>query len=110
MSLLDFGGRVAVVTGAGRGMGRSHAKMLASRSARVVVNDLPPSPGEQSAAEGVVREIVAKGGMAVANHDNVVDSGDAIVKTAIDAFGRLDIAVRNAGVMYSAFLADAVQP
>jgi NAD(P)-dependent dehydrogenase (short-subunit alcohol dehydrogenase family) len=71
---------------------------------------LPPPPGEQSAAEGVVREIVAKGAIAVANHDDVVDSGDAMVKMGIDAFGRLDIAVRNAGVMYGAFFADAVQP
>lgn len=108
MSLLDFGGRVAVVTGAGRGMGRSHAKMLASRGARVVVNDLPPAPGEGSAAESVVREIVEKGGTAVANHDNVVHGGDAIVKRAIDAFGRLDIVVCNAGVMYGAAFADAV--
>jgi len=108
MSLLDFGGRVAVVTGAGRGMGRSHAKMLASRGARVVINDLAPPPGETSAAESVVREIVAKGGLAIANHDNVVDGGHRIVQAAIDAFGRLDIAVCNAGVMYGSLFAEAV--
>lgn len=101
MTLLDFDGRVALVTGAGRGMGRSHAKMLATRGARVVVNDLPPAAGAQSAAEAVVREIIADGGSAIANHDNVVGGGDAIIKSTIDAFGRLDIAVCNAGVMHS---------
>ncbi|MFL6603440.1 MAG: SDR family NAD(P)-dependent oxidoreductase [Steroidobacteraceae bacterium] len=106
MSTLDFGGRVAIVTGAGRGMGRSHAKMLASRGARVIVNDLPAAAGEESAASAVVREITAKGGKAVANHASVVDSGREIVQAAIDAFGRLDIVVCNAGVMSSASFGD----
>jgi len=106
MSLLNFGGRVAIVTGAGRGMGRSHAKMLASRGARVVVNDLPAAPGEESVAAAVVREITQSGGNAVANHSNVVESGHEIVETAVDAFGRLDIVVCNAGVMSGALFGD----
>jgi NAD(P)-dependent dehydrogenase (short-subunit alcohol dehydrogenase family) len=107
MALLNFNGRVALVTGAGRGMGRSHAKMLATRGARVVVNDLPPVAGGESAADAVVREIIAAGGSAIANHDNVVGGGDAIIKSTIDAFGRLDIAVCNAGIMHSADFIDA---
>lgn len=107
MSKLDFAGRVALVTGAGRGMGRSHAIMLASRGARVVVNDLPGANGEESAAEAVVRDICAAGGVAVADHHSVVGGGDAMVQTALDAFGRLDIAVCNAGVISSASFVDA---
>ncbi len=111
MALLDFAGRVVLVTGAGRGMGRSHALMLASRGARVVVNDLPDAAGEESSAEAVVREIRAAGGTAVADHHSVVGGdvggGGAIVQTALDTFGRLDIAVCNAGVISSAAFAAA---
>jgi len=106
MALLDFDGRVAIVTGAGRGMGRSHAIMLASRGARVVINDIPASDGTMP-ADAVVAEIRAAGGQAVADNHSVVGGCDAIVQTAIDAFGRLDIVVSNAGVMSSETLADA---
>ncbi|HEY0480661.1 MAG TPA: SDR family NAD(P)-dependent oxidoreductase [Kofleriaceae bacterium] len=99
---LRFDGRVAIVTGAGGGLGRSHALLLASRGARVVVNDLGGShTGEgksASAADKVVAEIQAAGGEAVASHDSVED-GDQIVKTAIDAFGRIDIIINNAGIL-----------
>lgn len=90
---LDFNGRVAIVTGAGQGMGREHARTLASRGARVVVNDL----NEANAAEAV-REIVDSGGLAVADTHNVVTDSAAIVQTAIDTFGQLDIVVNNAGI------------
>ncbi|HVV83573.1 MAG TPA: SDR family NAD(P)-dependent oxidoreductase [Kofleriaceae bacterium] len=99
---LRFDGKVAIVTGAGGGLGRSHALLLASRGAHVVVNDLGGSfTGEgksSSAADKVVDEIKAAGGSAVANHDSVED-GDKIVKTAIDAFGRVDILINNAGIL-----------
>jgi NAD(P)-dependent dehydrogenase (short-subunit alcohol dehydrogenase family)/putative sterol carrier protein/acyl dehydratase len=102
MTTLRFDGRVAIVTGAGGGLGRSHALLLASRGARVVVNDLGGShTGEgksASAADKVVAEIKAAGGEAVANHDSVED-GDKIVKTAIDAFGKIDILINNAGIL-----------
>jgi NAD(P)-dependent dehydrogenase (short-subunit alcohol dehydrogenase family)/acyl dehydratase/putative sterol carrier protein len=101
-SELRFDGKVALVTGAGGGLGRSHALLLASRGARVVVNDLGGSfTGEgksSSAADKVVDEIKAAGGQAVANYDSVED-GDKIVKTAIDAFGRIDIVINNAGIL-----------
>ncbi len=99
---LRFDGRVAIVTGAGGGLGRSHALLLAARGAKVVVNDLGGSfTGEgksASAADKVVDEIKAAGGTAVANYDSVED-GDKIVKTAIEAFGKLDILVNNAGIL-----------
>ncbi|HEX3764145.1 MAG TPA: SDR family NAD(P)-dependent oxidoreductase [Kofleriaceae bacterium] len=102
MTTLRFDGRVAIVTGAGGGLGRSHALLLASRGAKVVVNDLGGShTGEgksASAADKVVAEIQAAGGEAVANHDSVED-GDKIVKTAIDAFGKIDIIINNAGIL-----------
>ena len=102
MTTLRFDGRVAIVTGAGGGLGRSHALLLASRGAKVVVNDLGGSfTGEgksASAADKVVAEIKAAGGEAVANYDSVED-GDKIVKTAIDAFGRIDIIINNAGIL-----------
>ena len=102
MSDLRFDGRVAIVTGAGNGLGRSHALLLASRGAKVVVNDLGGSHtggGKSSAAaDKVVEEIKAAGGEAVANYDSVED-GDKIVKTAVDAFGKVDIVINNAGIL-----------
>ncbi|MBA2542903.1 MAG: SDR family NAD(P)-dependent oxidoreductase [Deltaproteobacteria bacterium] len=99
---LRFDGKVAIVTGAGGGLGRSHALLLASRGAKVVVNDLGGShsgDGKSStAADKVVEEIKSAGGTAVANYDSVTD-GDKIVKTAIDAFGKIDILINNAGIL-----------
>ncbi|HLU68363.1 MAG TPA: SDR family NAD(P)-dependent oxidoreductase [Kofleriaceae bacterium] len=99
---LRFDDRVAIVTGAGNGLGRSHALLLAARGAKVVVNDLGGGiHGEgksQRAADAVVDEIVKAGGVAVANYDSVED-GAKIVKTALDAFGRVDIVVNNAGIL-----------
>ncbi len=99
---LRFDGRVAIVTGAGNGLGRSHALLLASRGAKVVVNDLggsfQGSGASSSAADKVVAEIKEKGGEAVANYDSV-ENGDKIVKTATDAFGRVDIVINNAGIL-----------
>ncbi len=99
---LRFDGRVAIVTGAGGGLGRAHALLLAARGAKVVVNDLGGShTGEgksASAADQVVAEIKDKGGEAVASYDSVED-GDKIVKIAIDAFGKIDIIINNAGIL-----------
>ena len=99
---LRFDGRVAIVTGAGNGLGRSHALLLARRGAKVVINDLGGSHtggGKSSAAaDAVVAEIRAGGGEAVANYDSVED-GAAIVQSALDAFGRIDIVVNNAGIL-----------
>ena len=90
---LRFDGKVVIVTGAGNGLGRSHALLFGSRGAKVVVNDLGgghTGGGKSSAAaDRVVEEIKKAGGDAVANYDSVED-GDKIVKTAIDAFGRID--------------------
>jgi len=102
---IDFNGRVAIVTGAGAGLGRSHALLLAERGARVVVNDLggavDGTGGSSKAADQVVAEIKAKGGQAVASYDSVSDPAAAanIVKTATDAWGRVDILVNNAGIL-----------
>ena len=99
---LRFDGRVAIVTGAGQGLGRSHALLLASRGAKVVVNDLGGSTaGEGKSSETadlVVEEITRAGGEAVANYDSVED-GDAIVRTAMDTWGRVDIVINNAGIL-----------
>jgi NAD(P)-dependent dehydrogenase (short-subunit alcohol dehydrogenase family) len=103
MGLLD--GRVALVTGAGGGLGREHALALAREGAKVVVNDLGGSRdgtgSSSSLADQVVEEIRALGGEAVANHDSVatVEGGERIVQTALDAFGKLDICVNNAGIL-----------
>jgi len=102
---LTFDGEVAIVTGAGRGLGRCHALELARRGARVVVNDLGEDVdgGRRGAtpAERVVAEIRAAGGVAVANHDNVAtaDGGERIVQQALDEFGSLAIVVNNAGIL-----------
>ncbi len=102
MSNLRFDGRVAIVTGAGNGLGRSHALLLGSLGAKVVVNDLgggAHGDGKSSAAaDKVVAEIKALGGEAVANYDSVED-GDKIVQTALDAFGTVDIVINNAGIL-----------
>ncbi|NND03267.1 MAG: SDR family NAD(P)-dependent oxidoreductase, partial [Acidimicrobiia bacterium] len=103
--MVDFADRVAIVTGAGGGLGRAHAMLLASLGAAVVVNDLGGTVhGEgssQSAADGVVAEIEAAGGVAVADYNSVAapDSAAAIVQHAIDEFGHLDVLVNNAGIL-----------
>lgn len=102
MAELRFDGRVAIVTGAGNGLGKAYAKLLAARGASVVVNDLGTGlkgdGSSTSAADAVVEEIRLAGGQAVANYDSVTN-GATIVQTAIDAFGRIDIVVNNAGVL-----------
>ncbi|MCY1332382.1 putative short-chain type dehydrogenase/reductase [compost metagenome] len=99
---LRFDDKVVIVTGAGGGLGRAHALLFARHGAKVVVNDLGGSThGEgasASAADRVVAEIRAAGGTAVANHDSVTD-GENIVRSAIEAFGRVDVVVNNAGIL-----------
>ena len=96
--MLTFDGDVAIVTGAGRGLGRCHALELARRGARVVVNDLA---GDSDPAATVVEEINAAGGTAIANHDNIAtaEGGERIVQHALDEFGSLAIVVNNAGIL-----------
>jgi NAD(P)-dependent dehydrogenase (short-subunit alcohol dehydrogenase family) len=93
-------GRVAIVTGAGRGIGREHALLFAAEGAKVVVNDLG-AEGEDDPATQVVAEIRAAGGEAVANHDNVADwdQGAHLIQSAVDAFGDLHVLVNNAGIL-----------
>ncbi|MFT7220966.1 MAG: NAD(P)-dependent dehydrogenase (short-subunit alcohol dehydrogenase family) [Candidatus Azotimanducaceae bacterium] len=100
---LRYDGQVALVTGAGRGLGREHALLLASRGCKVIVND----PGiaydgtggtKQQIADDVVAEIRQAGGEATANYDSV-EHGDAIIKAGMDAFGRIDIVINNAGII-----------
>ncbi|MEE2679127.1 MAG: SDR family NAD(P)-dependent oxidoreductase [Myxococcota bacterium] len=103
MGLLD--GKVAIVTGAGGGIGREHALFLAREGAAVVVNDLggarDGSGGGSAMADTVVDEIRAAGGEAAANYDSVatVEGGQSILQSALDAFGRIDILVNNAGIL-----------
>jgi NAD(P)-dependent dehydrogenase (short-subunit alcohol dehydrogenase family) len=102
---ISFNGKVAIVTGAGGGLGRCHALDLAARGAKVVVNDLggsvDGSGGSSSAAEKVVEEIKAAGGEAMANGASVTDVAqvEAMVKDTMDAWGRVDILVNNAGIL-----------
>jgi len=102
---IRFDNRVAIVTGAGNGLGRAHALLLASRGAKVVVNDPGGARdghgGDSAVADKVVAEIKAAGGQAVANYDSVAEQKAAanIVKTAVDAFGTVDIVVNNAGIL-----------
>jgi NAD(P)-dependent dehydrogenase (short-subunit alcohol dehydrogenase family) len=97
-------GKVAVITGGGRGIGRAEALLMAEEGAKIVVNDLGSAPDgsgqDKSPADEVVQEIKSKGGEAVANYDDVAstEGGERIIKTAVDAFGRLDILVNNAGL------------
>ncbi|MGB6064680.1 MAG: SDR family NAD(P)-dependent oxidoreductase [Desulfomonilaceae bacterium] len=103
---IRFDGRVAVVTGAGAGLGRAYALELAKRGAKVVVNDLGGArdgsgQGSASAADKVVEEIKSLGGEAVANYDSVatVEGGEAIINKAVETFGRVDILINNAGIL-----------
>ncbi len=108
MAELGFDGRVAIITGAGGGLGRSHALELARRGALVVVNDLGGSVDGTgrgtTAAQAVVDEIAAAGGEAVANYESVAtpEGGAAIVQTALDTWGRVDIIINNAGILRDA--------
>ena len=99
---VQFEGKVVVVTGAGGGLGRAHALLFARHGAQVVVNDLGGGAqgggASSSAADQVVAEIRAAGGTAVANHDSVTDGGK-IIQNALDAFGRVDVVVNNAGIL-----------
>jgi NAD(P)-dependent dehydrogenase (short-subunit alcohol dehydrogenase family) len=120
MADLGFDGKVAIVTGAGGGLGREHALLLAQRGALVVVNDLggaiDGSGGSTSPAEQVVAEIEAAGGEATADANSVAtpEGGEAIVQTALDTFGRIDIVVNNAGILrdkaFHNMTDDLVQP
>jgi NAD(P)-dependent dehydrogenase (short-subunit alcohol dehydrogenase family) len=107
MSTLD--GRVAIVTGAGRGLGRSHALLLAREGARVVVNDVGGSADGSGAdvlpAQSVVDEITAEGGVAVANHDDIstFEGAGRLVQQALDEFGGLHVLVNNAGILRDNF-------
>jgi NAD(P)-dependent dehydrogenase (short-subunit alcohol dehydrogenase family) len=100
-----FDDRVAIITGAGGGLGKQHALLLASRGAAIVVNDLGGNPdgtgSGHTMAELVCKEIEAAGGRAVPNYDSVStpEGGEGIVKTAMDSFGRVDIVINNAGIL-----------
>ena len=98
---IDLEGRVAIVTGAGRGLGRCHALALAERGAKVVVNDLADKTGRSENADNVVQEIQANGGEAIANGANVAnfEQVEAMVASAMDAWGRVDILINNAGIL-----------
>jgi NAD(P)-dependent dehydrogenase (short-subunit alcohol dehydrogenase family) len=105
MTDIRFDGRVAVITGAGGGLGKTYARMLGSRGAKVVVNDLGGSADGTGAgtsmADATVKEIIEAGGAAVANYDSVStpEGGAAIIQSAIDHFGRVDIVINNAGIL-----------
>jgi NAD(P)-dependent dehydrogenase (short-subunit alcohol dehydrogenase family) len=105
MSDIRYDGRVAVITGAGGGLGKTYAVLLASRGASVVVNDLGGAAdgtgGGTSMADQTVKEITEAGGKAVANYDSVAtpEGGAAIVQAAVDNFGKVDIVINNAGIL-----------
>jgi NAD(P)-dependent dehydrogenase (short-subunit alcohol dehydrogenase family) len=113
---LRFDGRAGIVTGAGTGLGRQHALLLASRGASVLVNDPGRAGDGSSTAEAVVREIRDAGGSAVANTDSVAspDGGASIVAACADAFGRVDIVVNNAGIVrdktFAKITPDQIEP
>ncbi|MCJ7815611.1 MAG: SDR family NAD(P)-dependent oxidoreductase, partial [Xanthomonadales bacterium] len=94
-------GRVAIVTGAGQGLGRTHALALAERGAKVVVNDLGGADGVSPNAKSVAAEIRAAGGEAIANGANVADWGQVqdMVQQTVDEWGRVDILINNAGIL-----------
>jgi NAD(P)-dependent dehydrogenase (short-subunit alcohol dehydrogenase family) len=105
MADLGYDGKVAIITGAGGGLGREHALLLASRGARIVVNDLGGSVsgegGDEGPAEKTAKEIRDLGGEAVPDTNSVAtpEGGEAIVKTAVDAYGTVDIVINNAGIL-----------
>jgi NAD(P)-dependent dehydrogenase (short-subunit alcohol dehydrogenase family) len=105
MSEIRFDGRVAVITGAGGGLGKTYAKLMSARGASVVVNDLggkaDGTGGGSSMADQTVKEIIEAGGKAVANYDSVStpEGGEAIIQTALDNFGKVDIVINNAGIL-----------
>ena len=105
MADVSFENRVAIVTGAGNGLGKAYALELGKRGAKVVVNDLggavDGSGSANSPADDVVNEIIANGGEAVANYDSVAtkDGGESIVQTAVDSFGTVDAVINNAGIL-----------
>lgn len=98
---IDFDGQVAIVTGAGQGLGRAHALALAERGAKVVVNDLADDSGKVANAEAVVVEIKAAGGEAIAHGANVADNAQVedMIKRMMDLWGRVDILINNAGIL-----------
>ena len=120
MSDLGYDGKVAIITGAGGGLGKQHALLLASRGARVVVNDLGGSVSGEGAdkgpAENAAQEIRDLGGEAVSDSNSVStpEGGEAIVQTAIDAYGRVDIVINNAGILrdktFHNMTADLLEP
>ena len=105
MNPIRFDGRVAVITGAGGGLGRAHALLLAERGATVVVNDLGGSlagvGGDAAAAREVVAEIEAAGGRALANFDDIStpEGAQRLIDAAVQAYGRLDVLINNAGIL-----------
>jgi NAD(P)-dependent dehydrogenase (short-subunit alcohol dehydrogenase family) len=105
MSEVRFDNRVAVITGAGGGLGKTYALELGRRGAKVVVNDLGGAAdgtgGGSSMADATVKEITEAGGTAVANYDSVAtpEGGEAIIKSALDNFGQVDIVINNAGIL-----------
>jgi NAD(P)-dependent dehydrogenase (short-subunit alcohol dehydrogenase family) len=113
---IEFDGRVAIVTGAGGGLGKTYALELGRRGAKVVVNDLGGNPdgtgAAASPADATVEEIKAAGGEAVANYDSVAtpEGGAAITQTALDAFGTVDIVINNAGILRDKSFANLTVP